>query len=145
MKIRYGRPLMIDIHSCRCLPTTTGPQFSSPPRIVHSRCHCSFICQFQLHIVGMVAGAVRKPKSDIVLSIYTMIRRYWPLRHRADSSAGLGRFPIHIITPSLPTFYFELDSGNDHQDDRPHLFRHSRIQLIINTNIIGNMQPYPAG
>jgi len=42
----------------------------------------------------MVAGAVRKSKSDVVLSIYRMTRPHWLLRHRADSGAGLSRFPI---------------------------------------------------
>jgi hypothetical protein len=51
-------------------------------------------------VLEMVADAVRKSKSDIVLStlvdsIYRMTRSYWPLRHhRADSGAGLSGFPI---------------------------------------------------
>jgi len=36
----------------------------------------------------------RRSLSSRGLSIYRMTRPHWPLRHRADSGAGLSGFPI---------------------------------------------------
>jgi len=56
-----------------------------------------------LMLLEMVAGDVRRSKSDIVLSLYSsglfkyrMTRPVWPLHHRADSGAGLSGFPIDV-------------------------------------------------
>ena len=45
-------------------------------------------------MLEMVAGAVRKSKCDIVLSIYRMIRPHCPHRHQVDLGLGLSVFPI---------------------------------------------------
>jgi len=42
----------------------------------------------------MVAGTVRKPKSDVVLSIYCMTRPHWQLDHHANTGTMLSGFPI---------------------------------------------------
>jgi len=49
-------------------------------------------------LLEMVAGAVRKSKSDIALSVYRMTRPHWPFHHLADSGAGLSEFPIFAIS-----------------------------------------------
>jgi hypothetical protein len=54
-------------------------------KVLHWIKRCAVRAHYQLE---MVMGAVRKSKTDIILSIYTTSRPNWPLRHRADSRWG---------------------------------------------------------
>jgi hypothetical protein len=57
-------------------------------------------------MLEMVAGAVRKSKTGIVLSIlaasiYIIIRPNWPLCHWVDSGAGLSRLETYNLSLDL--------------------------------------------